>query len=91
MVTIQLFGMIKMLAGNQGTLSLALHDGKRVKDLVSVIDAAYPKIGELLQKKRCWCRSIKRSRTRILKSTTEMKLRYYRPSRVEIIGAHDES
>ena len=50
MVTIQLFGMTKMLAGNQGTLSLSLHDGKRVKDLVSVIDAAYPKIGELLQK-----------------------------------------
>ena len=40
MVTIQLFGMTKMLAGNQGTLSLSLHDGKRVKDLVSVIDAA---------------------------------------------------
>ena len=52
MVTIQLFGMTKMLAGNQGTLSLSLHDGKRVKDLVSVIDAAYPKIGELLQKKK---------------------------------------
>ena len=52
MVTIQLFGMTKMLAGNQGTLSLSLHDGKRVKDLVSVIDAAYQKIGELLQKKK---------------------------------------
>ncbi|HPV83902.1 MAG TPA: MoaD/ThiS family protein [Nitrospira sp.] len=51
-VTIQLFGMTKMLAGNQGTLSLALQDGKRVKDLVAVIDSAYPKIGELLQKKK---------------------------------------
>jgi len=51
-VTIQLFGMTKMLAGNQGTLSLALHDGKRVKDLVAVIDSAYPKIGELLQTKK---------------------------------------
>lgn len=52
MVTIQLFGMTKMFAGNQGTLSLALPGGGRVKDLVAVIDAAYPKIGELLQKKK---------------------------------------
>ena len=52
MVTIQLFGMTKMLAGNQGRLSLALPGGKRVKDLVAGIDAAYPKIGELLQKKK---------------------------------------
>lgn len=52
MVTVRLFGMTKMLAGNQGTLSLALPEGGRVKDLVAVIDAAYPKIGELLQKKK---------------------------------------
>lgn len=52
MVTVRLFGMTKMLAGNQGALSLALPDGRRVKDLVAVIEAAYPKIGELLQKKK---------------------------------------
>lgn len=52
MVTVRLFGMTKMLAGNQGTLSLALHDGQRVKDLITMIEAAYPKIGELLQKKK---------------------------------------
>lgn len=52
MVTVQLFGMTKMLAGNQGVLSLALPDGRRVKDLVAVIETAYPKIGELLQKKK---------------------------------------
>ena len=52
MVTVRLFGMTKMLAGNQGTLSFALHDGKQVKDLVAMIESAYPKIGELLQKKK---------------------------------------
>jgi len=52
MVTVRLFGMTKMLAGNQGVLSMALPDGRRVKDLVAVIDVAYPKIGELLQKKK---------------------------------------
>ena len=52
MVTVRLFGMTKMLAGNQGALSLALPDGRRVKDLVEVTEAAYPKIDELLQKKK---------------------------------------
>lgn len=52
MVTVRLFGMTKMLAENQATLSLALPQGRRVKDLVAVIEAAYPKIGELLQKKK---------------------------------------
>ena len=41
MVTVRLFGMTKMLAGNQATLSLALPSGRRVKDLVAVIEAAY--------------------------------------------------
>ena len=52
MMTVRLFGMTKMLAGNQGTLSLALSGGKQVKDLVAAIDAAYPNIGELLLKKK---------------------------------------
>ncbi len=52
MVTVRLFGMTKMLAGNQGTLSFALSEGQRVKDLVAMIETAYPKIGELLRKKK---------------------------------------
>jgi molybdopterin synthase catalytic subunit len=41
-----------MLAGNQGTLSLNLVNGSRVKDLVSVLETGYPAIGELIQKKK---------------------------------------
>ena len=52
MMTVRLFGMTKMLAGNQGTLSLALPGGTQVKDLVAAIETAYPKIGELLVKKK---------------------------------------
>lgn len=35
MVTVRLFGMTKMMAGNQGTLTLALPEGRTVKDLVA--------------------------------------------------------
>jgi molybdopterin synthase catalytic subunit len=52
MVTIRLFGMTKMLAGNQGTLSLNLLTGGRVKDLVGALEAEHPAIGELIQKKK---------------------------------------
>jgi molybdopterin synthase catalytic subunit/molybdopterin converting factor small subunit len=52
MVTVRLFGMTKMLAGNQGALSLNLVNGGRVKDLVGVLEAGYPAIGELIQKKK---------------------------------------
>ncbi len=52
MVTIKLFGMTKMLAGNQGSLSLALTNGRRVKDLVELLDSGYPQIGELIHKKK---------------------------------------
>jgi molybdopterin synthase catalytic subunit len=41
-----------MLAGNQGTLSLSLVNGGRVKDLVGALEAGYPAIGELIQKKK---------------------------------------
>jgi molybdopterin synthase catalytic subunit len=44
--------MTKMLAGNQGTLSLSLVNGGRVKDLVGALEAGYPAIGELIQKKK---------------------------------------
>jgi MoaE-MoaD fusion protein len=51
-VTVRLFGMTKVLAGNQGTLSLNLVNGGRVKDLVGVLETGYPAIGELIQKKK---------------------------------------
>ena len=52
MVTVRLFGMTKMMAGNQGTLSLDLANGSRVKDLIGGLEAGYPAIGELIQKKK---------------------------------------
>jgi hypothetical protein len=51
-VMVRLFGMTKMMAGNQGTLSLDLAHGSRVKDLISGLEAGYPAIGELIQKKK---------------------------------------
>ncbi|HKO31111.1 MAG TPA: molybdenum cofactor biosynthesis protein MoaE [Nitrospiraceae bacterium] len=52
MVTIRLFGMTKSLAGNQDSLSLALGNGRRVKDLVELLNTGYPMIGELIKKKK---------------------------------------
>lgn len=52
MVTITLFGLTKTLANNQSTLSVALNGGRRVKDLVGLLDASYPQIGELIHKKK---------------------------------------
>ncbi|MGE3976310.1 MAG: molybdenum cofactor biosynthesis protein MoaE [Nitrospira sp.] len=52
MITVRLFGMTKMLAGNQSSLSLNMADGRQVKDLVGFIAARYPAIGELIQKKK---------------------------------------
>ena len=44
--------MTKVLAENQGTLSLSLVNGGRVKDLVGALEVGYPAIGELIQKKK---------------------------------------
>ena len=41
-----------MMAGNQGTLSLDLVKGSRVKDLIRGLEAGYPAIGDLIQKKK---------------------------------------
>ncbi len=41
-----------MLAGNQGSLSLDLVKGRRVKDLVGAIETGYPAIGELILKNK---------------------------------------
>ncbi|NOU09666.1 MAG: hypothetical protein HOO98_06560 [Nitrospira sp.] len=52
MITVKLFGMTKMLAGNQVVLSLNVANGRQVKDLVGAIEASYPAIGELIQKRK---------------------------------------
>ncbi|MBS0182053.1 MAG: molybdenum cofactor biosynthesis protein MoaE [Nitrospira sp.] len=52
MITVRLFGMTKMLAGNQSSLSLEMTDGRQVKDLVGLIETYYPAIGDLIQKKK---------------------------------------
>ncbi|MGQ0812464.1 MAG: molybdenum cofactor biosynthesis protein [Nitrospiraceae bacterium] len=52
MVTIKLFGMTKALAKNQSRLSVPLNGGGRVKDLIGILDAEYPQIGELIHKKK---------------------------------------
>jgi molybdopterin converting factor small subunit len=52
MITIRLYGMTKSLAGNRASLSLALVNGRRVKDLVGLVNDSYPMIGELIHKKK---------------------------------------
>src|SRR6187455_2349896 len=52
MITVRLFGMTKMLAGDQGSLSLNVANGRQVKDLVGAIETSHPAIGELIQKKK---------------------------------------
>jgi molybdopterin converting factor small subunit len=52
MITVRLFGMTKMMAGNQPALSLNVADGRQVKDVIGAIEAGYPHIGELIQKKK---------------------------------------
>jgi len=52
MVTIKLFGLLKTLANNQTDLSFALNGGRRVKDLVALLGAKHPQIGELIHKKK---------------------------------------
>ncbi len=52
MVTIKLFGLLKTLASNQTDLSLSLNGGRRVKDLVAILEEKHPQIGELIHKKK---------------------------------------
>jgi MoaE-MoaD fusion protein len=52
MVTIKLFGMTKSLVSGQSSLALALANGRHVKDLVELLNADYPMIGELIHKKK---------------------------------------
>lgn len=52
MITVQLFGLTKSLAGNQGSLALALESGRKVKDLIDQINIVHPQIAELITKKK---------------------------------------
>ena len=52
MVTIKLFGMTKMMAGNAPSISLSMPYMKTVKDLVELFDVEYPQIGELIHRKK---------------------------------------
>ena len=48
MITVRLFGMTKSLARNLSELSLELNGARQVKDLVALLEAQYPQIGELI-------------------------------------------
>lgn len=52
MIAVRLFGITKSLAGNQATLSLALRSGQSVKELIELVNAGYPMIGELILKRK---------------------------------------
>lgn len=51
-VSVKLFGMTKSLAKNQADLVFTLNGDRKVRDLVGLIDAQYPAIGELILKKK---------------------------------------
>jgi molybdopterin synthase catalytic subunit len=52
MIIVRLFGMTKSLAENHSELSLELNGARQVKDLVALLEALYPQIGELIHKKK---------------------------------------
>ena len=52
MVTVKLFGMIKTLVDHQNELIFDLTPGSQVKDLVDLLQAQFPQVGELILKKK---------------------------------------
>jgi molybdopterin synthase catalytic subunit len=52
MITVKLFGMTKLIAGNKSTVSLSMPYEKTVKEFVQILNAEYPQIGELIDKKK---------------------------------------
>ena len=52
MIAVRLFGMTKSLAGNQESLSFDMTGARQVRDLVRILEAGYPQIGELIHKKK---------------------------------------
>ena len=52
MITVKLFGMTKSLADNQPSLTLALGKNQSVKNVIELVNKRYPKLGELIYKKK---------------------------------------
>ena len=52
MITVKLFGMTKALAENQSSLILALGKNQSVKNVIELVNKRYPKLGELIYKKK---------------------------------------
>ena len=52
MITLKLFGLLKTLANNQGEMTVSLSGGKKVSDLVELLDQDYPQMAELVHKKK---------------------------------------
>jgi molybdopterin synthase catalytic subunit/molybdopterin converting factor small subunit len=51
-VSVKLFGLIKTLANNQPDLAIMVNGDRRVRDLVAVLDTAYPQVADLIHKKK---------------------------------------
>ncbi len=49
---IKLFGVLKTMVPGKQDLDMPLPEGRRVKDLVKVLNQKYPPVGELLLKKK---------------------------------------
>jgi molybdopterin synthase catalytic subunit/molybdopterin converting factor small subunit len=52
MITLKLFGLLKTLANNQTEMAVSLDGGRKVADLVRLLDKDYPQIAELVHKKK---------------------------------------
>lgn len=52
MITLKLFGLLKTLANNQGEMTVSLSGGKKVSDLIGLLDQDYPQMAELVHKKK---------------------------------------
>ena len=52
MIRLKLFGLLKTLANNQTDISVPLDGGKKIEDLVGLLDKEYPAMAELVHKKK---------------------------------------
>jgi len=52
MVMLKLFGLLKTMARNQAELGLPLNSGRKVEDLVGLLEKDYPEMAELVHKKK---------------------------------------
>jgi molybdopterin synthase catalytic subunit len=51
-ITLKLFGLLKTLAHNQAEMAVPLDGGRKVADLVGLLDKEYPDMAELIHKKK---------------------------------------